>query len=75
MKINLVIVHDVFYKNAKKSYESLYCGLYKKSNKIYRFEIYILTSIPLSFLCCLKYKVFNMNFCTFVACDFLKIEI
>jgi hypothetical protein len=54
MKINQDIVNDVIYTYAKFYYE-FFCivGYTKitKSGKIYRFEVYILRSRLLSFLC------------------------
>jgi hypothetical protein len=60
MKINLDIINDATYKHAKFYYEILYTVGYtkiKKSNKVCRFEIYILRSRHLPVLCSPKYKV------------------
>jgi hypothetical protein len=65
MKINLGIVNDVTYKHAKFYYEILCIVSYTKitkSGKICRFEIYILRSRRLSFLCSLNCKVFDHDF-------------
>jgi hypothetical protein len=65
MKINLDVVIDVTYKYAKFYYKILCIMGYTKvtkSNKIDRFEIYILRSRHLSFLCRPKYKVFEHEF-------------
>jgi hypothetical protein len=64
MKINQDIVNDVIYKYAKFYYKILCIVGYAKitkSGKIYRFEVYILRSRRLSFLCSPKYKVFEQN--------------
>jgi hypothetical protein len=68
MKINLNIVNDVINKYAKIDYEILCIVGYTKitkSDKIYRFEIYILKSRHLSFLCSTKYNVFEHEFLHF----------
>jgi hypothetical protein len=65
MKINQDMVNDVIYKYAKFYYEILCIMGYTKITKygkIYRFEVYILRSRRLSFLCSLKYKVFKQDF-------------
>jgi hypothetical protein len=65
MNINLDIVNDVTYKYAKFYYKILCIMGYTKvtkSDKIYRFEIYILRSRHLSFFCRPKYKVFEHDF-------------
>jgi hypothetical protein len=65
MKINQDIVNDVIYKYAKFYYEILCIVGYTKitkSGKIYIFEVYILRSRCLSFLCSPKYKVFEQDF-------------
>jgi hypothetical protein len=65
MKINQDIVNDVIYKYAKFYYKILCIEGYTKitkSSKIYRFEVYILRSRRLSFLCSPKYKVFEQVF-------------
>jgi hypothetical protein len=65
MEINQDIVNDVIYKYAKFYYD-FFCivGYTKitKSDKICRFEIYILRSRRFSFLCSPKYKVFAQDF-------------
>jgi hypothetical protein len=73
-KINQNIVNDVIYKYVKFYYEILCIVGYiiKKSSKIYnfflqkskiyRFEVYILRSRRLSFLCSPKYSVFEQKF-------------
>jgi hypothetical protein len=65
MKINSDIVSVVVYKYAKFYYEILYIVSYTKitkSDKICRFEIYILRSRCLLFLCSPKYKLFEQDF-------------
>jgi hypothetical protein len=65
MKINLYISNDVIYKYANFYYEILYIVGYikiTKSDKICRFEIYILRSRCLPFLCSPNYKVFEYDF-------------
>jgi hypothetical protein len=62
MKINLDIVNDVIYKYANIDYEILCIMGYTKitkSDKTYRFKIYILLSRYLLFLCSSKYNVFE----------------
>jgi hypothetical protein len=65
MKTNLDIVIDVAYKYAKFWYEILCIVGYTemtKSDKIGRFEIYILRSTCLLFLCSPEYKVFKHDY-------------
>jgi hypothetical protein len=68
-KKNLHIVDDVTYKHMQIfNTNSLYYGLHKmiKSGKNCRFEIYMLKSSNLLFLCSLEYKVVEHNFCMFL---------
>jgi hypothetical protein len=65
MKINQGTVNHVIYKYVKFYYEILYIVGYTKitkSDKICTFEIYILKSTCLLFLCSPKYKVFEQDF-------------
>jgi hypothetical protein len=65
MKINLGIVNDVTYKHPKCYYEILCIVGYTKITNMMKFiylKISILSSRLLSFLCILKYKLFEQNF-------------
>jgi hypothetical protein len=65
MKLDQDMVNDMIYKYAKFYYKILcIMGYTKITNygKIYRFEVYILRSRRLSFLCSPKYKVFEQDF-------------
>jgi hypothetical protein len=65
MKINQDIVNDVIYKYVKFHYEILCIAGYTKITKfgkVYRFELYILRSRRLLFLCSPKYNVFEQEF-------------
>jgi hypothetical protein len=65
MKINWDIVNDVMYKYENFHYEILFIVEYTKitkSDKLYRFKIYIFRSRSLLFLCSQGYKVFEHDF-------------
>jgi hypothetical protein len=65
MKINQDIVNDVIYTYAEIYYKILCIVIYTKitkSDKICGFEIYILRSRHLLFLCSPKYKVLEQDF-------------
>jgi hypothetical protein len=70
MKINMDIENDVIYKYVNFN-DKIPCIMgyikIKNSDKICRIVIYILKSRCFSFLCSLKYKVFEYDFfCKFV---------
>jgi hypothetical protein len=65
MKINLDIVKDVTYEYAKLYYEILCIVGYTKIINLRKFvdlKIYVLRSRLLTFLCSLKYNVFEYDF-------------
>jgi hypothetical protein len=68
MKINLDIVNDATFRHAKFHNKSFCIVIYIKiikSNKIYKFKVYILRSTHLSFLCSPNYKAFELDFFQF----------